>query len=105
MNLRVFKLTGGALMLEISSPKLESELKWFVPLLEKDSPKIRDISPREQVEVVFQDEPYVVPFMLVSTIRIGANRGPIEGALTLEDSINVLNNIFDRLAFDSSNFN
>jgi hypothetical protein len=49
---------------------------------------------------MFQEKPYVVLFMLIRTIRVGDNRGTIEGELTLEDSINVLNSIFDRLAFD-----
>jgi hypothetical protein len=102
MNLRVFKLAESTLMLEVSSPGLESELKWFVPLLEKDSGKLHNINSREQINVAFQNKPYVVLFMLVNTIRVGDKRGSIEGVLTLEDSINVLNNIFDRLAFDAA---
>jgi hypothetical protein len=102
MNLRVFKLAESAPMLEISSPELESELTWFVPLLEKDSEKLRNVNSHEQINVVFQNKPCVVLFMLVRTIRVENKRGPIEGALTLEDSINVLNNIFDRLAFDAA---
>jgi hypothetical protein len=102
MNLRVFKLAESALMLEISSPKLESGLKWFVPLLEKGAKELHDVNTREQIDVVFQKKPYVVLFMLVRTIRLENKRGSVEGALTLEDSINVLNNIFDRLAFDSA---
>ena len=102
MNLRVFKLAEGPLMLEISSPKLESELKWFVPLLEKHSDKLKDVNSREQIEVMFQSKPFVVLFMLVRTIRVGNKDGSIEGVLTLEDSINVLNNFFDRLAFDAA---
>jgi hypothetical protein len=102
MNLRVFKLAESALMLEISSPELDSGLKWFVPLLEKDSEKLHNVNPREQIDVLFQEEPYAVLFMLIRTIRVGDDRGTIEGKLTLEDSINVLNNIFDRLAFDTA---
>jgi hypothetical protein len=102
MNLRVFKLAESALMLEISSPKLESELKWFVPMLEKDSDELQKVNSREQIDVMFQNKPYVVLFMLVRTIRVGSKRGAIEGVLTMEDSINILNNFFDRLAFDAA---
>jgi hypothetical protein len=38
--------------------------------------------------------------MLIRTIRV--REGTVVGTLTLEDSINVLNNIFDRLAFDTA---
>lgn len=47
MNLRVFKLAESALMVEVSSRELESELKWFVPLLGKDSEKLPNVNPRE----------------------------------------------------------
>ena len=100
MNLRVFRSAESVLMVEISSPSLESELKWFVPLVERDSEKLQNVNPREQIHLEFQGKPYSVLFMLIRTIRIEENREGIVGQLTLEDSINVLNNIFDRLAYD-----
>jgi hypothetical protein len=100
MNLRVFKLAESALMLEISSPSLRSDLKWFVPMLEADSEKLEDVSPHEQIDVEFQGKSCAVLFMLIKTIRV--REGAVIGTLTLEDSINVLNNVLDRLAFDTA---
>lgn len=89
-------------MLEISSPSLRSELKWFVPMLEVTSEKLQNVSLRERLDVEFQGKSYVILFMLIRTVRLSQGRSAIVGTLTLEDSINVLNNVFDRLAFDAA---
>lgn len=99
MNLRVFSLADSAMMLEISSPSLDSDLRWFVPLLESGSEKLRSVSPVRQIPVTFQGRQCMVAFMLVRTIRVQSSAQPI-GTISLEDSVNVLNNIFDRLAYD-----
>lgn len=99
MNLRVFSLAESAMMVEISSPSLDSELKWFVPLLESDSEKLRGVSAARQIPVTFQGRSYTVAFMLIRTVRVPQSAQPI-GTISTEDSINVLNNIYDRLAYD-----
>jgi hypothetical protein len=99
MNLRVFSHSDGAMMLEVSSPSLDSDLRWFVPLLERDLEKLQGVSEARQIRVTFQGRECVVAFMLIRTVRVQGSVQPI-GTISLEDSINVLNNIIDRLAYD-----
>jgi hypothetical protein len=100
MHLRVFQSTEQALAVEISSPARKSDLKWFVPLQPENSEMLRAIDPTEIVRVKFRDENHIVPFFLIRTVRITESSQVVVGTLSLEDSINVLNNVYDRLAYD-----
>jgi hypothetical protein len=100
MNLRVFQSAEKSLVVEISSPELKSKFKWFVPLLPEGSEKLQNIVPTELAKVVYESKHFHVPFLLILTVQIEEGREMVVGSLNLEDSINVLNNIYDRLAFD-----
>jgi hypothetical protein len=101
MNLRVFKSAEESLVIEISSPELKSALKWFVPLLPEDSEKLKNLSVADLVKVAYDNKVFYVPFFLIRTVRIEEGRETVVGSLNLDDSINVLNNIYDRMAYDS----
>ena len=101
MNLRVFRSVEESLVVEVSSPELESLLKWFVPLLPDGSDKLKALRPEDLVKVSYEGVAFHVPFILIRTIRIAEGREVVVGTLNNEDSINVLNNIYDRLAYDS----
>jgi hypothetical protein len=100
MNLRIFQSREAALAVEISSPKLKSGLKWLVPLLPAGSEKIQNLEPIELVRVRYLDQDFFVPFFLIWTARVDEPRQTVVGALSPEDSINVLNNVYDRLGYD-----
>jgi hypothetical protein len=85
---------------EISSPSRKSDLKWFVPLLPENSEALLSVDPTALVKFKFKDENFAVPFFLIVTVRITKTNQTVAGSLSLEDSINVLNNIYDRLAYD-----
>jgi len=99
MNLSVFKTAENARVVEISSPSLKSNLKWFVPLLAENSEKSRNIKSSDVIRVTFA-QAHLVPYMLVRTVRIEENPRHVVGTLSPEDSTNLLNNVYDRLAFD-----
>jgi hypothetical protein len=102
MNLRVLRSAEGSLTVEISSPELQSVHKWFVPLLPEDSGELKGLDPAGLVSVMYQDKTHRVPFFLILTVPVEDPRELVVGALSQEDSINVLNNIYDRLAYDRS---
>jgi hypothetical protein len=102
MNLRVLRSAEGSLTVEISSPELQSVHKWFVPLLPEDAVELKELDPTGLVSVMYRDKTYRVPFFLILTIPVENPRKLVVGTLSREDSINVLNNIYDRLAYDQS---
>jgi hypothetical protein len=99
MHLRVFQ-SAGQLAVEISSPARKSDLKWFVPLVPENSEALLGVNPAELVKVKFKDENFAVLFFLIRTVRITKTGQTVVGSLSLEDSISVLNNVYDRLAYD-----
>lgn len=99
MNLRVFRSAEDSLAVEVSSPELQSNFKWLVALLPEDSEDLKGINPSELVRVSFDSKTHFVPFLLINTVRL-VDVQVLVGALGLEDSINILNNIYDRLAYD-----
>jgi len=101
MSLRVFKSAEGTLAVEISSPELKSSLKWFVPLYSEGANELQGIEPVDLVKVTYGNKIFYVPFFLVRTVQIEGGSTAVAGSLGYEDSINVLNNIYDRLAYDA----
>ena len=61
---------------------------------------LRSVDSTEMVKVKFRDENYVILFFLIRTVQITASSQVAVGTLSLEDSISVLNNVYDRLAYD-----
>jgi hypothetical protein len=100
MNLRVFRTADESLAIEISSPTLSSSLKWFVPLLPANSPGVQNLNPAEIVRVSYESAAFVVPFFLIRTVRVEVGREEVVGQLSSDNSIDILNNIYDRMAYD-----
>ena len=101
MSLRVFKSGEDSLAVEVSSPQSKSSFKWFTPLYPEEAVELQNIDPMNLVKVIFDGKRFYVSFLVIWTAKVLDDRKAVMGTLGYEDSINVLNNIYDRLAYDA----
>ena len=100
-GLRVFEDVEGRLFLEITAPGLNLGRALFVPaVLETFSPS-QIVNPSARVSIRFQEKSYIVAFLFVTSLvpDQATRRFNFVGVLEATDSINVLNNLVDVLAY------
>jgi hypothetical protein len=100
MRLRVFSNSAGNLLVEISHPESKSTMKWFLPMLPSNHPALANLDPAIRVSVKFAGTKHQIPFYNVRTIGVRTPHLDLIGHLENEDSVNVMNNVYDVMAWD-----
>jgi len=101
MHLRVFReATADQHFVEISSPRLKYEPKLFLPMCPQEDPVLADFNPDTLVQILFMGRRYQVAFLLVERLCPSIQNLLCVGRLEESDSRNVLNNLYDILAWD-----
>ena len=101
MQLRVFKARDGTLAVEVSSPQLPAtEYRWFVPLVPEASISSALGKSGDMVRVQHAAATYFAIYMLIRSVLVTGDLWTEAGVLNHEDSIDVLNHVSDRLAYD-----
>ena len=101
MHLRVFQAADGTLAVEVSSPRLaETEHRWLVPLVPETQASSAESRAGDAVRVRFHGEIHLAFYMLILSVPCPLDSAKKIGTVNNEDSINILNHIFDRLAYD-----
>ncbi len=95
MHLRVFQAS------DVSSPRLlELTHRWLVPLTPETRFSSAALVPKDTVRVRFNEKNHLALYMLIHSVPGLPESARLAGHLDREDSINILNHIFDRLAYD-----
>ena len=101
MQLRVFQHTEGKMAVEVSTPQLpDHEYRWLVPLIPQSELASLPESSGDVVRVSHHDRKCFALSMLIRTVPANNALWKEFGVLNHEDSINVLNHIHDRLAYE-----
>jgi hypothetical protein len=100
-NLPVFEDLSGDLYIQISASELQISQKLFVAAANLGADKIKDFNPAEIVQVRFGNVTITVFFLLIASIpaALVSARFKEIGRLEETDSINILNNLRDILAW------
>jgi hypothetical protein len=103
-GLRVFEDAEGRFFLELTAPELAAERALFVPALPQDSPDSIALSESARVTILFRQQKYFVPYLLITSLvrTESTRRFQFAGLLEATDSINVLNHLVDLLAYPSA---
>jgi hypothetical protein len=101
-HLRVFEDSKHRLFVELTPAKSNLSRVLFVRALREDSPDIAIAKPSEIVRATFHGETISIAFLTIVNRDESVRRNyRLLGVLEETDSINVLNNILDVLAFNA----
>ena len=70
MSLRVFKSGENSLAVEISSPRLTTPLKWFIPIYPEGAAELQNLNPADSIKVTYDGKPFYALFLLIRTVKI-----------------------------------
>lgn len=88
--------------MQVSARLMPYSTRLFIPMFPADDPISEGVDERTVVRVRFNDRVFVVPFLLIESIDSEETfgGGSIVGALTEEESRDILCNIRDTLDWD-----
>jgi len=101
-HLRLFEDLRTRLFVEVSSPQATLSRTIFLPAFRAGAPEIANAKHSELVKISFGEESLFVPYLVIISRNESVRNGyRMVGLLEETDSINVLNHIYDILAYSA----